>query len=58
MSANDTTDLPAEASPTPEDKPADQTAKTTSGRRSYKYDDPPIVFKDVDVSILAFYSIV
>ena len=28
-----------------------------STRKSYKYDDPPIVFKDIDVIILCFVSI-
>lgn len=27
---------------------------TSTSRRSYKYEDPPITFKDIDVSIIIF----
>lgn len=31
---------------------------STSTRRAYKYDDPPIVFKDVDVNDFNIYLII
>lgn len=32
------------------DEAAEEKPKASSGRRSYKYEDPPVIFIDVDVS--------
>lgn len=42
------TETPSSEETTNETEKADDVSKTTTLRRSYKYDDPPIVFKDVD----------
>ncbi len=47
MSTNEETTEDTTAEPNTEEETV---SKPTVARRSYKYDDPPVVFKDVDVS--------
>ena len=55
MESNQTDTTPAVEETNVESKEEDISTKTSSARRSYKYDDPPVVFKDVDVRLISLF---